>query len=150
RQSPASFSLTCSTCRKPESTSRRAAGASRSSTSTAGASTRSWRAAACAAGVVHWHDSEHRRPRIQAERLPRFLRSTMIDVVRTQDIVLPEIAADLHLDELERHLSGVLQPVPLGRNDVDALVLADELLLLADGHFRGAVHDDPVLGAVVM
>ena len=74
----------------------------------------------------------------------------MVDVVGAENIIFAEIAADLHLDQLERHLAGIFEAVPLRCNDIDALVLAHELVRVADGDFRRAVHDDPMLRAVVM
>ena len=74
----------------------------------------------------------------------------MVDVVGAQDVVLAEIAADLDLDDLDRHFPRILQAVPLRREDVDALVFADEFLDVADHDFRGALHNDPVLGAVMV
>ena len=49
-----------------------------------------------------------------------------------------------------RHLARVFEPVPLRGDDVDALVLTHELLLPADHDLGRAVHDDPMLGAVMV
>ena len=40
--------------------------------------------------------------------------------------------------------------MPLRREDVDALVFAHELLDIPDHDLGGALHDNPVLGAVVV
>src|SRR5260370_27085803 len=73
-----------------------------------------------------------------------------IAVGNTHDIVFAEIRSRLHLDELQRKLAGVLEPVLGADGDVDGLVLAHEHALLAALHDRRAVHDHPMLGAVVM
>ena len=40
--------------------------------------------------------------------------------------------------------------MPLRGKDVDALVFADELFHVADEHLGGAVHDNPVLGTMMV
>ena len=35
----------------------------------------------------------------------------MIDILHTDDVVLAQIGAGLHLDQIERHLSRILEPV---------------------------------------
>src|SRR5690348_5216570 len=74
----------------------------------------------------------------------------LVGVVDPDDVVLTEVGPGLHLDQLERHLAGVLQAVLLAELDVDGLVLGEQDHLVAAGHARRAAHDDPVLGAVVV
>ncbi len=74
----------------------------------------------------------------------------MIDVVGAQDVVLAEVGADLHLDDLDGHLARVLEPVPLRCEDVDALVFAHELLFFADDDLGRALDDDPMLRAMMV
>src|SRR5262252_7918410 len=66
------------------------------------------------------------------------------------DVVFAEIGAGLNLDQLQRQLAGILQPVLGADRDVDGLVLAHEHALLAALHDRRAVHYDPVLGAMIV
>src|SRR5262249_24121356 len=73
-----------------------------------------------------------------------------VRVLEADDVVLAEVAARLHLDDLEVYLAGVGQAVRLAQRDVGALVLAEQDLLVAAGHLGGAGDDDPVLRAVVM
>lgn len=47
------------------------------------------------------------------------------------NIVLAEVRPDLHLEDLDGNFVGVLQPMPLRRKNVDAFVLAHELLFIA-------------------
>ena len=62
----------------------------------------------------------------------------------------PRYDADLHLDDFDGHFARVLEPVPLRRDDVDALVLTHELLSFADHDLGRALHDDPMLRAMVV
>ena len=75
----------------------------------------------------------HRGPKIGRSRacaecetaLPStgLLRRTLVDVVGADDVVLAEIGADLHLDQLEGDLARVLQAVLAAQRQVGALVL---------------------------
>src|SRR5262245_65736082 len=49
----------------------------------------------------------------------RLLWRAVVDVLRPHDVVLAEVAANLHLDQLQGCLPGVLQAMPLGGDDVD-------------------------------
>src|SRR5215472_5663018 len=72
-----------------------------------------------------------------------FGRTATIDVVETNDVVLAEIAAGLHLDQLERDFSQIGQTMDRTDGDVGRLVLVHDLFDLADRHFRSAAHHDP-------
>ena len=73
-----------------------------------------------------------------------------VGVLETHDVVLAEVGARLHLDDLQRHPARVGQPVHLSQRDVGRLVLAQHQHLVAVGDLGGAGDDDPVLGAVVV
>src|SRR4051812_25439303 len=73
-----------------------------------------------------------------------------IGVLEADDVVLAEVGAGLHLDDLERQLARVREAVRLAERDVGALVLGQDRLAIAAGDFRGALDDDPVLGAVMV
>ncbi len=61
-----------------------------------------------------------RRPRAaRCQSLARLFWRPVIDVVGAHNVVLAQIAADLHFDQLERGLAGIFQAVPLGGDDVD-------------------------------
>lgn len=82
--------------------------------------------------------------------LSRLFGRAMIDVVRAQDIVVAEMGTDLHLDDLDWHLAGVFEAVPLRGEDVNALVPAHELFTLADNNAGGSLYDDLALGAMMV
>src|SRR5712672_2457457 len=67
-----------------------------------------------------------------------------VAVGHAHDVVLAEIRARLHLDELQRQLAGVFEPVFGPDRDVDGLVFANEHALRVPLHDRRALHDDPV------
>jgi hypothetical protein len=85
-----------------------------------------------------------------AEAVVFVVSAAGVDVLVADDVVLAEIAAGLHLDQHHRQFAGVLHPVHGAQRDVDRLVLGHQLHVAADGHLRGALHHDPVLGAVVV
>src|SRR5262245_35355369 len=86
----------------------------------------------------------------RAVSLPRLLGRSAVNVICALDVILAKVAADLNLDQLQPDLARVLKTMPLGGGDVDALVLADELHLVADRDLGGARHDHPMLGTVVV
>src|SRR3569833_3314642 len=73
-----------------------------------------------------------------------------IRILEADDVVLAEVGAGLHLDDLERQLARIREAVRLAERDVGALVLGQDHLAVAAGDLRGALHDDPVLGAMVV
>ena len=56
---------------------------------------------------------------------PNLVSVSLIAVLEADDIVLAEIAARLNLDQEERRLAGVLQPVFGADGDVRGLVLRE-------------------------
>src|SRR5580692_7225452 len=78
------------------------------------------------------------------------LLATAIDILEADDVVLAEVAAGLHLDEFERDLARIGEPVNGADRDIGGLVLVQDLLVVADGDFRGAPHHHPMLRAVEM
>src|SRR6202007_2523580 len=79
----------------------------------------------------------------------RSLRATVV-VLDADDVVLAEIAAGLHLDQLQHDLAGIVQPVHRAHRDINRLVLVHGLDVVIDGDARRAAHHDPVLGAMVV
>ena len=73
-----------------------------------------------------------------------------VRVFEADDVVLAEVAARLHLDDLERHLARVREAVHLPQRDVRALVLGEQRDLVAVGDLGGPAYDNPVFGSVVM
>jgi hypothetical protein len=73
-----------------------------------------------------------------------------IDIVETHDVVFAEIGADLHLDQFERDLSGIGEPVRAADRNIDRVVFLHRADLAVDGDLRRALDHDPVLGAMEM
>src|SRR5215469_11312317 len=73
-----------------------------------------------------------------------------VAILEAHDVVLAEIGARLHLDDLECNGARILDAVLHPDRDVSRLVLLEEKHLLAAGDTRRAGDDDPMLGAVVM
>jgi hypothetical protein len=71
-------------------------------------------------------------------------------VLKTYDIVLAEVAAGLHLDNMQRDFPDVFEPVNGGERNISRLVLGQDKLLVIAHDLRRPLHDDPVLGAMVM
>src|SRR5271167_1911185 len=74
----------------------------------------------------------------------------VVDVIDADDIVLAEVAAGLHLDQLEIDLARIGQPVFATNGQIDRLVLVRELDFAIDRHFGRAAHHNPVFGAVIV
>ena len=73
-----------------------------------------------------------------------------IIVLDADDVVFAQIAAGLNLDQVKRYLAWIFQPVNGADRDIDRFVLVHGLDRLIHRHARGALHDDPVLRAVMM
>ena len=74
----------------------------------------------------------------------------IIDIVDSDDVILPEIAAGLNLDELDVDLAGVGEPMRRADRQIDRLVLVDESHLLIERDLGCAAHDHPMLGPMVV
>ena len=59
--------------------------------------------------------------------LPRRSSASPIIILDADDVVLAEIAAGLHLDQLQQDLAGIFQPVDGADRDVDRFVLVHGL-----------------------
>jgi hypothetical protein len=57
---------------------------------------------------------------------------TVIDVLEPHDVVLAEIAADLHLDQLQQDLAGIGEAVHRADRHIGGFVLVIEAHVLAD------------------
>ena len=58
--------------------------------------------------------------------------SAAIDVVQPHDVVLAEVAADLHLDQFERNLAGIGKPMNAPDGDIDRLVFVHVAHVIAE------------------
>src|SRR5947209_4614948 len=81
--------------------------------------------------------------RIEARR-----SNPVIGILEPDDIVLAEIGAGLHFDQLEIDLARIGHAMDATDRQVDRLVLMHEMRFVVAHDFRRALHDDPVLGAV--
>ena len=73
-----------------------------------------------------------------------------IAVLEAHDVVLAEIGAGLHLDDVQRNLAGILDAMLRAERNVGRLILLEQERLLAARDARRAGDDDPVLGAMMM
>src|SRR6476661_829759 len=73
------------------------------------------------------------------------LLSATIFIVETLNIIFAQIRAALNLDELERHLARIGKAMRRSCRDVGRLILLEDGDLAADGDFRCAPHDHPML-----
>src|SRR5215472_11899590 len=71
-------------------------------------------------------------------------------VLEADDVVLAEIGTRLHFDHMQRDFAGVFQPVRGTERDIGRLVFGEDDLFLAAADLGGALHDHPVLGAVMV
>jgi hypothetical protein len=72
----------------------------------------------------------------------------MIIVLDPYDVILAEVAAGLHLDQLEVKSCGVFQTMPRAARHVDRLVFVQDLHLVANCNSRRDPYDHPMLGSV--
>src|SRR4051812_48160318 len=71
-----------------------------------------------------------------------------VNIVQADDIIFPQIAPGLDLDQFERNLARISQPVHRPDGNIDRFVLMHGFLRIPDGDGGDAAHHDPVLGAV--
>src|SRR5687768_8566564 len=73
-----------------------------------------------------------------------------VAVLEAHDVVLAEIRAGLHLDDVQRDLAGILDAVLRAERNVGRLILLEQERLLAARDARSAGDYDPMLGAMMM
>src|SRR5262249_49367960 len=71
-----------------------------------------------------------------------------VDVVEAHDIVLAEIAADLHLDQFERDLAGIGEPMNAADRDIDRLVLVHAAHVVAESDLGRSCDHHPMFRPV--
>ena len=76
--------------------------------------------------------------------------TTSVDVIISDDVILAQVGACLHLYQNHVDLAGVFQPVNRAQGNVDRLVFGNQAHIGIDGHFCSTFHHDPMFGAVVM
>ncbi len=77
-----------------------------------------------------------------------FLPRSSEVIFESDNIVLAEIAAALNFDEDECLAAGVFDAVRSAHGNVDALARRDDDFAIIKRHFRGTLHNCPVLGAL--
>src|SRR5579885_3479579 len=85
-----------------------------------------------------------------SKRMGSALGHAAVGVLEADDVVLAEVAARLHLDQVHGLVAGVLEAMRHADGNVGRLVLAQHGDLLAARDPGGAAHDDPVFGALVV
>src|SRR5687768_6375229 len=73
-----------------------------------------------------------------------------IPILEPNDVVFTEVGARLHLDDVQRDLSGVLDAVASADRNVGRFVFAQREDLVPTRDLRGARDYHPVLGAMMM
>src|SRR5579871_3110386 len=73
-----------------------------------------------------------------------------IAVVVADDVVLAEIAARLHLDDVQRNASRVLNAMSHPDGYIGRLVLLEQEHFITPGNASSAGHHHPVLGTVMV
>src|SRR6516165_12174294 len=76
------------------------------------------------------------------------LLSTPVNIVEAHDVVLAEIAADLHLDQFERDLAGIGEPMNAPDRDIDGFVFVHAANVIAEGDLGRSLDHYPMLGAM--
>src|SRR5215831_5093010 len=71
-----------------------------------------------------------------------------VDVVEAHDVVLAEIATDLHLDQFERDLAGIGEPMNAADRDIDGFVFVHAAHVIAERDLGRSLDHDPMLGAM--
>ena len=74
--------------------------------------------------------------------------SASVDVVEAHDVVLSDIAADLHLDQFERDLAGIGEPVNAFDWDINGFVFVHAAHVVAERDLGCPFDHDPVLRAM--
>src|ERR1700758_756589 len=76
--------------------------------------------------------------------------ASIITVFVPNDVVLAQIRAGLYLDQVQRLVGRILQPVLSAERNESRFVFAHFVNLVVARHACPAGDDDPVLGALVM
>src|ERR1700719_2357182 len=76
--------------------------------------------------------------------------ASAVAVLQPDYIVLAEIAPGLHLDQVQRDLAWIFEPMRGADRDVGRLVLGQHHLLVAAADLRRALDDDPMLGPMMV
>src|SRR5215467_436316 len=89
-----------------------------------------------------------RASRCIREVFPSLSSIPAVNVVEANNVVLAEIAAGLHFDQLQWDLSRIGEAVHRTDWNVSRLIFVHDANRVPDRHLGGAVHDDPMLGSV--
>src|SRR4029077_6423698 len=74
--------------------------------------------------------------------------STSGDILQPYDVVFAKIAANLHLDQFERNLAGIGEPMNAPNGDIDRLVFVHVADVIAGRDLSSPLHDDPMFRPV--
>ena len=67
-----------------------------------------------------------------------------IAILEADDVVLAEIAAGLHLDDVQRDFPDVFEPMEGIERNIRRLVLGQDQFLIAANHLGRSLHDNPM------
>src|SRR5579884_3365629 len=101
--------------------------------------------APCQAAIPGAHPA-----RFPTGRSPALFAGSPVTILEPHDVVLAEVRARLHLDDVQRDLAGILDAVTDADRDVRRLILLEQEDLIAAGDACRAGDDDPVLRAMMM
>src|SRR5262249_29336142 len=96
-----------------------------------------------------WQRSTGRGQRCQVRAQVTNLAAD-VDVVETYDVAVAEVAADLHLDQLERNLAGIGEPMNAADRDIDRLVFVHDAHVAAERDLGRSFHHHPMLRSMKM
>src|SRR5262245_32084658 len=72
----------------------------------------------------------------------------MINVVEPNNVVLAQIAADLHFDQLQRDFSRIGEAMDRTDRHIDGFIFVHQPHIVADRDLGDATHYDPVFRAM--
>src|SRR4029078_3971120 len=84
------------------------------------------------------------------QRLRRRASISVVDVLKSGDVVFVKVCARLHLDKEGWNFARVGEAVLLADSDIGRLILGEETGFCSLCHLEGALDHDPMFGAVVM
>src|SRR3569833_4763045 len=73
-----------------------------------------------------------------------------VNVLNADDVVLAEVSAGLHLDEVERNFPRFFQPVHAAERNEDRFVFSQQDFLIVARYDGRAVNDDPMLRTMIV
>ena len=73
-----------------------------------------------------------------------------VDIFKSDDVIFPEVAPNLHLDQFQRDFARICEPMHITNRDIDELVFVNRLQIISVRDFCGALDYDPMPGSMKM